>query len=148
MFRAAFTFLFLCILFFPQSSFAEPLTDLQKERCRQISQLAEKIVASEFEPITITAKASTLEGALAKTALAAREHIDKYNVSPLLCKCLKAVAFVTEQEKNLLKFWAFNLDYEDNNKGNVTLVLELDSARLTQLALFNIWPLQFQSFKA
>jgi hypothetical protein len=85
---------------------------------------------------------------LAKAAIVAREHIDKYDVSPLLCKCLEAVVFVTEQEKALLKGWDFKVDYAENDRGDVTVVLELDAAKLTQLALFNIWPLQFRSFKA
>jgi hypothetical protein len=147
MFRIAFTFLFFCVLFLPQSSFAESLADLQQERCRQISQLAEKIVATEFEPTTITVKSSTLEDALAKAALAARDYINKYNVSPLWCKCLEAVVFVTEEEKALLKGWDLKVDYAENNRGDVTLALELDSAKLTQLALFNIWPLHSRSFK-
>jgi len=148
MFRLAFIFLFVFGLFLPQYSFAEPQRDLQEKRCKKISQLAKKIVTSEFESITIIARAPTLEKALVEAAIVAREHIYKYNVSPLLFKCLEAVAFVTEQERALLRGWGFSVESSENDKGEVKLVMQLDSTKLTQLALFNIWPMQFHNFKA
>jgi hypothetical protein len=140
-------FLFFLGLFLPQVTFAESEGAFEKRRCEEIFQLAEKIMASDFKPVTIKVYSASFEEALVNAAIVARNYIDTYEISPLLCKCLESIAYISEQERALLKSWNFTVEKSVDDDQVVTLEMVLDENQLRQLAFFNMWPLQFRIFK-
>lgn len=134
-------------LFLPQLVLAESGDNFQKKRCNEIFQLTEKIKETEFEPVAIKVSGSTFEEAFINAAVVARNHIDGYEISPLLCKCLESVVYIPEQERALLMRWDFKVSKNSDDNESITLEMVLDKEKLTQLAFFNMWPLQHRTFK-
>lgn len=138
---------FILGLCLPQPTLAESGENFEKKRYNEIFQLAEKIMASDFKPVSIKVSGSNFEDALVNAAIVARDHIDAYDISPLLCQCLESVAYISEQERALLRRWDFKVAKSSSDNKSITLEMMLDKEQLTQLAFFNMWPLQHRNFK-
>lgn len=142
MFRLILLALCFLVALLPQIAFAESIESLQKERYSEITQLAEKIILSDFKTVTFKAQGSTLREALVNTAYEVRDYLDNRGISPLMCECLNTVEIITNEEYALLKQWQFEVYTADTAPESVDLEMTLDQRQLAQVALFNMWPLQ------
>lgn len=142
MFRLILLALCFLVVLSPQIALAESIESLQEKRHSEISQLAEKIIHSDFKMVTFTARGSTVRDALVKTAYEVREHLDNRSISPLMCKCLNSVEIITNEEYALFSQWEFDTSVVNTVPTTVELEMTLDQRQLAQVALFNMWPLQ------
>jgi hypothetical protein len=141
-------FVYLIVLggLFPVAAFADP-SMLDKPRPQQIQELAGKIMATDFKPLIFSVEASSKEEALLQVVAQTSEYLKSCNLCCLMSLCLDTEAFATELRYSLLKFWAKDFTVIKNAAGEVEYNVKLSSKQLTQLALFNLWPLFIENLK-
>ena len=146
--RFVLTFIFILSLLLPQVGFAETDETFEKQRCKLISHLAEQILDTEFQPVTITVNGQTREKALARAVKELHAYLDNYRLSPVMCKCFEYIGYVTTEERALLTHWGVDVFHSASDEEGLRVVLTLDKDQLVQLALFNLWPLLNESFES
>ncbi len=120
---------------------------LDKPRPQQIQALAGIIMAADFKPLMLNVEASSKEEALLQVAFQAGEYLKSCKLCCLMNRCLDSEAFATDLKYSLLEFWAKDFTVIKNASGEVELKVKLSSKQLTQLALFNLWPLFIENLK-
>ncbi len=104
-------------------------------------------MATDFKPLMLNVSASSKEEAMLQVTAQASEYLKSCKLCCLMSRCLDTEAFVTELKYSLLNFWAKDFTVIKNVAGEVELKVELSSNQLTQLALFNLWPLFIEDLK-
>jgi len=141
-------FVYLIVLggLLPVAAFADP-SMLDKPRPQQIQELAGKIMATDFKPLIFSVEASSKEEAVLQVVAQTSEYLKSCKLCCLMSLCLDTEAFATELRYSLLEFWAKDFTVIKNAAGEVEYNIKLSSKQLTQLALFNLWPLFIENLK-
>jgi hypothetical protein len=141
-------FVYLIVLggLFPVAAFADP-SMLDKPRPQQIQELAGKIMATDFKPLILSVETSSKEEAFLQVVAQTSEYLKSCKLCCLMSRCLDTEAFATDLKYSLLEFWAKDFTIIENADGEVELKGKLSSKQLTQLALFNLWPLFIENLK-
>ena len=114
------------------------------QRRGQINSLSAVIMETDFEPVRLTVVAATEKEAFVEVAARARDYVKSHRLCFLMDLCLNTVKMVTNGEYALARQWQDGATLEESSDG-VRLSVELNDKQLTQMALYNMWPLFYES---
>mgnify|MGYP001300211888 CR=1 FL=1 len=134
------------VMLVPQAVQAADDESFIADRREEIYSLTSQIMGTSFEPVKITVQGETRKEAFVQAAELTREHLKKYQISPLMDHCLYAVPFLTNAEYAMIKLWREALIDEEVVQNGVRITIRLSPQHLMQMALYNLWPLQYSSF--
>ena len=112
----------------------------------QINELAGKIMVTNFKPLALNVEAASEKEALVAIASHVRAYLNDCKVCCLLSRCLEVVKVPTNGEYELIKLWAKEFQVTQITSNRVRISCTLNTAQLTQVALYNMWPLYMKAF--